>query len=94
MISGGVDLVRFTPHAGSVDTTALLTSARTRSLPVTSGGVVLGTELTPHLRLELALVATVPLIALHYDVMVFGLRESVVNPWPVRPGLALSLSAQ
>jgi hypothetical protein len=58
---------------------------------VLCGGALLGAELTSHARLSVALLASVPLLDLHYDVEVDGLRERVVSPWLVRPGLSLAL---
>jgi hypothetical protein len=91
LLSAGADYVRFAARAGLVESSVALAPQRSTLVPVLCGGALLGAELTSHARLSVALLASVPLLDLHYDVEVDGLRERVVSPWLVRPGLSLAL---
>jgi hypothetical protein len=91
LLGGGVDLTQFAPRLGRSEATAVLTPARSRAVPVLSGGALLGKEFASHFRFSVALLTSFPLLNLKYDVEVAGVRERVVDSWPVRPGVAIAL---
>jgi hypothetical protein len=91
LLGGGVDLAQFAPRPGLSDSSAMLTPERTRAIPTLCIGALVGTELGRHARLNVALLANVPLLSVHYDVELAGVRERVDEPWSVRPGLSIAL---
>lgn len=92
-LGGGLDVVRLAPARGNSEDPLVLTAPRTRSIAALSSALLVGSELSPHLRVALGLVAEFPLTHVHYDLELAGARTRVVDSWPVWPGLALFVDA-
>jgi hypothetical protein len=91
LLGAGADYVQFAGRAGLVEPAVVLAPERSRLVPVLCGGVLFGAQLTGYARLSVTLLASFPLLDLHYDVEVAGVRERVVSPWLVRPSLSIAL---
>jgi hypothetical protein len=91
-LGGGLDVTRFAPEPGLVDDSAVLTKARSTTIPALTAALLVGSELSARLRLTLGVLADVALTRVHYDLTRDGARTRAVDAWPLRPGLALGLT--
>jgi hypothetical protein len=91
-LGGGVDLVRFTPSAGSGEDAVILQPTGIANELLLSPGALFGANLAPSLRMTLAIVADVALTQAHYDLDIDGQSARIVDPWSIRPALSLAFS--